>query len=61
MILPIAHHPSSLDLPGDTMTEARKYKEAIVKAFENDDRSCVVFERCYRSDHMQLQVSETNF
>nr|CAB3234912.1 CWF19-like protein 1 [Phallusia mammillata] len=56
LVLPIAHHPSSLDLPDDTVEEAKKYKQALVKAFKEDGRSCIFFERCYRTDHMQIQA-----
>ena len=56
LILPIAHHSSSLELPDDTRKEADKFKQALIDAFSSEGRPCVVFERNYRTDHMQIQV-----
>ena len=56
LILPIAHHSSSLDLPEDTRAEADKFKQALMDAFYSEGRPCVIFERNYRTDHMQIQV-----
>uniref|UniRef100_H2Y9K2 CWF19-like protein 1 n=1 Tax=Ciona savignyi TaxID=51511 RepID=H2Y9K2_CIOSA len=56
LILPIAHHSSSNDLPEDTMLEVTRYKDALRSAFKHQERDCVFFERNYRTDHMQIQV-----
>ncbi|XP_077969693.1 CWF19-like protein 1 isoform X1 [Styela clava] len=56
MILPIAHHQSSLDLPDDTELECTAYKLSLKKALKDVGKKCVFFERNYRTDHMQIQV-----
>lgn len=57
LILPIAHHASSLDLPDDTAMECLVYKQAVIKAMKSIGKQCIFFERNYRTDHMQIQVS----
>jgi len=56
LVLPIAHHSSTLVLPEDTRKEAERFKQALMDAFQSEGRPCVVFERNYRTDHMQIQV-----
>ncbi|XP_076819990.1 CWF19-like protein 1 isoform X2 [Clavelina lepadiformis] len=56
LILPIAHHPSSIALPDDTAEEVEKYKHAMKEAFASSGRPCVFFERSFRTDHVQIQV-----
>ncbi|XP_078481216.1 CWF19-like protein 1 [Ciona intestinalis] len=56
LILPIAHHSSSNELPDDTRVEVLKYMEALRTAYKSVGRECVFFERNYRTDHMQIQV-----
>lgn len=56
LICPIAHHASSLDLPQDTAEEVKRYKKALSDAFAANDQHCVIFERNYKSDHLQIQV-----
>lgn len=56
LICPIAHHGSSLELPEDTAEEVKRYKQALKAAFAANDQHCVIFERNYKSDHLQIQV-----
>ena len=56
LICPIAHHASSLQLPNDTREEISKFKIALQAAFAANNQHCVMFERNYHSDHLQIQV-----
>jgi len=56
LICPIAHHASSLQLPNDTHEEINKFKTALQAAFAANNQHCVMFERNYHSDHLQIQV-----
>ncbi|XP_002732856.1 CWF19-like protein 1 [Saccoglossus kowalevskii] len=56
LILPIGHYQSSVDLPQEALDEVEKYKSCLQQMFRKDDESCVIFERNYRSQHLQLQV-----
>lgn len=57
LICPIAHHGSSLELPEDTAEELNKFKKALSAAFATNGQHCVIYERNYKSDHLQIQVS----
>jgi len=56
LICPIAHHGSSLELPEDTAEELNKFKKALSAAFATNGQHCVIYERNYKSDHLQIQV-----
>ncbi|KAI4888468.1 hypothetical protein NFI96_015928 [Prochilodus magdalenae] len=56
LLLPIGHYQSVVDLPSDVIEELEKYKSAIRKFHKSRGRRCVLFERNYRSQHLQLQV-----
>lgn len=60
LICPIAHHASSLQLPNDTHEEINKFKTALQAAFAANNQHCVMFERNYHSDHLQIQVNFFN-
>jgi diadenosine tetraphosphate (Ap4A) HIT family hydrolase len=56
LICPVAHHRSYVECPEDTKKEIEKYKQCLQKAFQEDGKSVVFFERNYRSNHLQIQV-----
>ncbi|XP_074869582.1 CWF19-like protein 1 isoform X2 [Carettochelys insculpta] len=56
LILPIGHYQSVVELSSEVMEEVDKYKCALKKFFRSKGKRCVVFERNYRSQHLQLQV-----
>ncbi|XP_036432573.1 CWF19-like protein 1 isoform X2 [Colossoma macropomum] len=56
LLLPIGHYQSVVDLPSDVVEELENYKSAIRKFHKSRGRRCVLFERNYRSQHLQLQV-----
>ncbi|NXG51521.1 C19L1 protein, partial [Psilopogon haemacephalus] len=56
LILPIGHYQSVVDLSSDVVEEVNKYKSALKKFFRSKGKRYVLFERNYRSQHLQLQV-----
>ncbi|XP_076862914.1 CWF19-like protein 1 [Brachyhypopomus gauderio] len=56
LLLPIGHYQSVVDLPSDVVEELEKYKSAIRKYHKSRGWRCILFERNYRSQHLQLQV-----
>lgn len=56
LILPIGHYQSTVDLASDVVEEVDQYKTALKKFFKSKKKRCVLFERNYRSQHLQLQV-----
>ncbi|XP_069084546.1 CWF19-like protein 1 isoform X2 [Pleurodeles waltl] len=56
LILPIGHYQSMVDLASDVVEEVDQYKTALKKYFKSKKKRCVLFERNYRSQHLQLQV-----
>ena len=61
-VLPIAHHPTSLELPDEVSSEIEKFKIALRKCFKKVDggQEMVFFERNYKSQHLQLQVKNNS-
>ncbi|KAK6487838.1 CWF19-like protein 1 [Huso huso] len=57
LILPIGHYQSVVELSSEVVEEVEKYKAAIKKFFKSQGSRCVIFERNYRSQHLQLQVA----
>lgn len=56
LILPIGHYQSVVDLGSDVVEEMEKYKSALRRFYKSRGERCVLFERNYRSQHLQLQV-----
>lgn len=56
LILPIGHYQSVVDLSSEVMEEVTKYKSALKKFFRSKGKKYVLFERNYKSQHLQLQV-----
>ncbi|XP_006781078.1 CWF19-like protein 1 [Neolamprologus brichardi] len=56
LILPIGHYQSVVDLSSEVVEEMEKYKSALRKFYKSKGERCVLFERSYRSQHLQLQV-----
>ncbi|XP_043926950.1 CWF19-like protein 1 isoform X1 [Protopterus annectens] len=56
LILPIGHYQSVVDLSSEVVAELEKYKSALKKFFKSKGKRCVMFERNYRSQHLQLQM-----
>ncbi|KFU85278.1 CWF19-like 1 [Chaetura pelagica] len=55
LILPIGHYQSVVDLSSEVVEEVTKYKSALKEFFRSKGKY-VLFERNYRSQHLQLQV-----
>lgn len=56
LICPIAHFESTVKLTEDVLMEIEKYKRALRKMYHKEGKSCVIFERNYYTQHLQLQV-----
>ncbi|CAB1421776.1 unnamed protein product [Pleuronectes platessa] len=56
LILPIGHYQSVVELSSEVVEEMEKYKSALTSFYKSKGERCVVFERNYRSQHLQLQV-----
>ncbi|XP_061770354.1 CWF19-like protein 1 [Nerophis ophidion] len=56
LVLPIGHYQSVVDLASEVLAEMDKYKAALRSFYKSRGERCVLFERNYRSQHLQLQV-----
>ncbi|XP_041444008.1 CWF19-like protein 1 isoform X3 [Xenopus laevis] len=56
LILPIGHYQSTVDLSSDVVKEVEQYKAALRTFFKTKGKRYVMFERNYKSQHLQLQV-----
>ncbi|XP_062860120.1 CWF19-like protein 1 isoform X2 [Trichomycterus rosablanca] len=56
LLLPIGHYQSVVEMPSDVVEELEKYKSAVRKFYKSCGQRTVMFERNYRSQHLQLQV-----
>ncbi|KAM9705525.1 CWF19-like protein 1 [Menidia menidia] len=56
LILPIGHYQSVVELSSEVVEEMEKYKSALRSFYKSKGERCIVFERNYRSQHLQLQV-----
>lgn len=56
LILPIGHYQSVVELASEVVEEMEKYKSALRSFYKSKGERCVLFERNYRSQHLQLQV-----
>ncbi|XP_063146677.1 CWF19-like protein 1 isoform X4 [Candoia aspera] len=56
LILPIGHYQSMVELASEVVEEVDQYKSVLKKFFKAKGKRCVIYERNYRSQHLQLQV-----
>lgn len=56
LILPIGHYQSVVELGSEVLEEMERYKAALKSFYQSRGERCVLFERNYRSQHLQLQV-----
>ncbi|KAG5267802.1 hypothetical protein AALO_G00225910 [Alosa alosa] len=56
LVLPIGHYQSVVELASEVVEELDKYKSAVRKFYKSLGKRCVLFERNYRSQHLQLQA-----
>lgn len=56
LICPIGHFESTVKLTEDVLMEIEKYKNALRKLFHSEGKSCIIFERNFYTQHLQLQV-----
>lgn len=56
LILPIEHHQSILALPGTVLEEIGKFKEALIKYYEEQNKVPIFFERNFKTSHCQVNV-----
>lgn len=56
LILPIGHYQSVVELSSEVVEEMEKYKSALKSFYKSKGERCILFERNYRSQHLQLQV-----
>lgn len=57
LILPIGHYQSVVELSSEVVEEMEKYKSALKSFYKSKGERCIVFERNYKSPHLQLQVN----
>ncbi|NP_001290333.1 CWF19-like protein 1 isoform 2 [Homo sapiens] len=58
LILPIGHYQSVVELSAEVVEEVEKYKATLRRFFKSRGKWCVVFERNYKSHHLQLQIAQ---
>lgn len=58
LILPIGHYQSVVELSAEVVEEVEKYKATLRRFFRSRGKRCVLFERNYKSHHLQLQVCD---
>ncbi|PIK42295.1 putative CWF19-like protein 1-like [Apostichopus japonicus] len=56
LILPIGHYQSTVELSQEIVLELEQYKSSLKKYFRSVGKNCVVFERNFKTSHLQLQV-----
>ncbi|XP_067110297.1 CWF19-like protein 1 [Osmerus mordax] len=56
LVLPIGHIQAVVHMGREEVEELQRYKEAVRSFYKSKGLRCVVFERNYRSQHLQLQV-----
>ncbi|KAM3588271.1 uncharacterized protein V6R79_025226 [Siganus canaliculatus] len=56
LILPIGHYQSVVELSSEVVEEMEKYKSALRSFYKSKGERCILFERNYKSQHLQLQV-----
>nr|KAF6424729.1 CWF19 like cell cycle control factor 1 [Molossus molossus] len=55
LILPIGHYQSVVELSAEVVEEVEKYKATLRRFFKSRGKRCILFERNYKSHHLQLQ------
>uniref|UniRef100_A0A915B349 Cwf19-like C-terminal domain-containing protein n=1 Tax=Parascaris univalens TaxID=6257 RepID=A0A915B349_PARUN len=56
MILPIGHIQSLVAAPQEVRDDVQRYKEAFTLMFDKQDKVAVVFERNYKTQHLQVGI-----
>ncbi|CAH0388405.1 unnamed protein product [Bemisia tabaci] len=56
LLLPVAHHQSTSDMPASIQKELNQFKQALTKMYEGQNKVPVFFERNYKTSHLQVQV-----
>ncbi|KAJ7987915.1 hypothetical protein DPEC_G00318190 [Dallia pectoralis] len=56
LVLPIGHYQSVVELSSEVVQELDRYKKAVRDFYKSKGQRCVLFERNYRSQHLQLQA-----
>ena len=56
LVLPIGHIQAVVHMGQEEVEELQRYKEAVRSFYKSKGLRCLVFERNYRSQHLQLQV-----
>ena len=56
LIIPIHHVRNSVELEDQAHLELRNYKAALRKYYKEKNMACVMWERNWKSQHMQLQA-----
>ncbi|KAJ8381965.1 hypothetical protein SKAU_G00027430 [Synaphobranchus kaupii] len=56
LLLPIGHYQSVVDLAAEVVEELNRYKTVVRDFYKSRGCRCILFERNYRSQHLQLQV-----
>ena len=56
LILPIAHHQSSVHCPPDVLKEIEYYKNSLRRFFQTEGKQPIFYERNVKSLHLQIQV-----
>ncbi|EPY82553.1 CWF19-like 1, cell cycle control isoform 4-like protein [Camelus ferus] len=58
LILPIGHYQSVVELSAEVVEEVEKYKATLRRFFKSRGKCCVLFERNFKSHHLQLQIAQ---
>uniref|UniRef100_A0A8K9WP22 CWF19-like protein 1 n=1 Tax=Oncorhynchus mykiss TaxID=8022 RepID=A0A8K9WP22_ONCMY len=56
LVLPIGHYQSVVELSSEVVKELDRYKMAVRTFYKSKGQRCVLFERNYHSQHLQIQV-----
>uniref|UniRef100_T1JGW9 Small ribosomal subunit protein uS17 n=1 Tax=Strigamia maritima TaxID=126957 RepID=T1JGW9_STRMM len=56
LICPIAHFAATVDLPPEALAEVNKFKNALRKFYDSQQKIPIFFERNFRTQHFQIQV-----
>ncbi|XP_045066550.1 CWF19-like protein 1 isoform X2 [Coregonus clupeaformis] len=56
LVLPIGHCQSVVELSSEVVKELDRYKMAVRTFYKSRGQRCVLFERNYHSQHLQIQV-----
>ncbi|XP_065750296.1 CWF19-like protein 1 isoform X2 [Phocoena phocoena] len=58
LILPIGHYQSVVELSAEVVEEVEQYKATLRRFFKSQGKRCILFERNYKSHHLQLQIAQ---